>query len=150
MTTFNINDFITGYGKTEGDKREFALCAYYGIIRTKHDSKPYTTDSDIEIEGMNISVKAGGASLMSGKLCEGCKTFEGIWRRFRRNVHSDTFAYVTSDFTVYMMSIDEFSKFIHAFAYLDRESTKNGGGIKIKIKNESGKMLRWLDSKVTA
>ena len=150
MTTFNIKNFSENCGKTEGDKREFALCAYYGISRTKHDRSPYYSNSDIELDGMNISVKASGASLMSGSLCVGCNTFEGIWRRFRRNVHSNTFAYVANDFTVYMMNIDEFSKFIHKFAGLDRESTKNGGGKKIKIYNESGKMLRWLNERAMA
>jgi len=150
MTTFNINQFSDNCGKNNGDKKEFALCAYYGIIRTKHDHSPYYSNSDIELDGMNISVKASGASLISGNLCIGCKTFEGIWRRYRKNVHSDTFAYVANDFTVYMMNIDEFSKFIHKFAGLDRESTKNGGGLKIKLHSESKKMLRWLDARVTA
>lgn len=144
MTTFNIKNYSENNGKTNGDKREFALCAYYGIERTKHDHSPYYCNSDIELDTMNISVKASGASLMSGKLSSGCKTFEGIWRRYRRNVHSDTFAYVTKDFTVYLMNLDEFSKFIHKFGYLARESKQNGGQKKVKLLNESKKMVNWL------
>ena len=45
------------------------------------------------------------------------------------------------------MDINEFSKFIHKFATLDRESKKNGGGLKIKIK-DTKEMIEWLDKRV--
>lgn len=148
MKKINIQQYSGNCGKNEGDKREFALCAYYGIERTKHDRTPYYEHSDIELGEINISVKASGASLMSGKLSAGCKTFEGIWRRYRKNVHSNRFAYVTTDFTAYIMTIDEFSKFIHKFAYINRESSQNGGLPKIKIYNETKIMKAWLEERV--
>jgi hypothetical protein len=150
MEKIDLSAYSANCGKNNGDKREFAMCAYYGIERTKHDSSPYHSHSDIELDGKNISVKTSGASLMSGALSEGCKTFEGIWRRYRRNTHSDTFAYVTIDFMAYLMNIQEFSKFIHQFGYIDRESSQNGGQKKIKLRNESKKMLGWLEMRAAA
>ena len=138
---------ITSYkteNKNNGIAREWALCKYFGIERTKHDNGRYDTSSDIETETLNISVKATGATLMSGSLCKGCKTFEGIWRRYRKNVHSNTFAYITDDMQAYLMDINEFSKFVHKFGRLERESKKNGGYLKIKLAKESGKMRDWL------
>lgn len=148
MYKINISEYEVNTNKNRGTNKEWTLCEYYGIHRTAHDSVAYNVGSDIEIDEMNISVKSSGATLMSGKLSEGCKTFEGIWRRYRKNVHSNTFVYVTNEFTAYFMNINEFSKFIHSFAYLDRESQKNGGQKKIKIRGESRKMVKWLEERV--
>ena len=146
MKHINIKAFEITANKNNGINKEWSLCNYYGIERTTHDKTPYNVGSDIETNGMNISVKTPKATLMSGSLCKGCKTFEGIWRRFRKNTHSDTFALILNDCDTYLMNINEFSKFIHKFANLDRESKKNGGGIKIKIYDESKKMKDWLDA----
>ena len=128
-----------------GNAKEASACAYFGIERTKHDSTSYDTHSDIELPDLFMSVKSESFTLMSGGKCKGCKTFEGIWRRFRKNVHSDWFMYVTNEYTAYIMDIDKFSKFVHKFTYLDRESKKNGGGLKIKSRTESKAMLAWLE-----
>ncbi len=148
MYKINISEYEVTVNKNRGTNREWALCEYYGIHRTKPNSDAYNVASDIEIDEMNISVKSSGATLMSGKLSAGCNTFEGIWRRYRKNVHSNTFVYVTNEFVAYFMNINEFSKFIHSFAYLDRESQKNGGQKKIKIRGESRKMVKWLEERV--
>lgn len=148
MTKYNVSEFINENIKNEGDKREFAICAYYGIERTVHDSKAYDVASDVELEFKGISVKASSFSLMSGKLCIGCSTFEGIWRRFRRNVHSNAFAYVTKSYDVYEMNIDEFSKFVHTFCRLGHESSSKGGYLKIRALNESNRMVSWLEERV--
>ena len=148
MTKYNVSTYIDETVKNEGDKREFAICAYYGIERTMHDSKAYNVASDVEVELKAISVKASSFSLMNSTLCVGCSTFEGIWRRFRRNVHSNCFAYVTKSYDVYEMDIDEFSKFVHTFCHLGRDSSSKGGGIKIRAYNESHKMVEWLEQRV--
>ena len=132
-------------GKNKGVVREWAICRHYGIIREKHDSLAYDKGSDLEAYGKRISVKASGFSLMSGKLCEGRTEFAKIWELYNERVHSDTFAYVTEDFTVYEMNINEFKKFVFTFGKLERESKKNGGQIKIKCRKESKKMIQWLE-----
>ena len=144
MNRFSINHVSTAINN--GIAREHDLCAYYGITRTLHDHSAYDKDSDIVAAGLNISVKASGFSLMSGSLCEGLEDFDGIWNLYESRVHSDHFAYVTSEYEVYMMNIAEFKSFIYMFGALERESQKNGGKVKIKCRKESKKMLAWLDS----
>ena len=106
MEKFSIKKFANTDEKNKGIAREHALCEYYGQHRTKHDNVAYDEGSDIELAEHGISVKSAKATLMCGSKCRGCHTFEGIWRRYRRRVHSDQFAYVTSDFEVFMMNLD--------------------------------------------
>lgn len=145
MYKIDLTNYVNADSTNNGDNREWALCRYFGIERTSHNSDSYDTASDIEINGLAISVKASSFSLMAGSLCRGCNTFEGIWRRYYKNVHSNTWAYVTKDWQCYIMNKKEFSKFIHNFASLGRESSSKGGEKKIKGKSESQKMLKWLE-----
>ena len=130
--------------KNAGIAREWALCHYYKVERTAHDSLAYDKGSDLDAAGKHISIKASAFTLMCSNLCEGREDFDGIWNLYAERVHSDTFAYITADFTVYEMNLGEFKRFVYAFAHTERESEKNGGQVKIRLRKESGKMLRWL------
>lgn len=141
MLTYAINRVEN---KNAGIAREWALCRHYMVERTSHDSLAYDKGSDLDAAGKHISIKASAFTLMSGALCEGIEDFDGIWNLYESRVHSDTFAYITADFTVYEMNIDEFKQFVYAFAHTERESAKNGGQVKIRLRKESGKMLKWL------
>lgn len=141
MLTYAINRVEN---KNAGIAREWALCRHYMVERTSHDSLAYDKGSDLDAAGKHISIKASAFTLMSGALCEGIEDFDGIWNLYESRVHSDTFAYITADFTVYEMNIDEFKQFVYAFAHTERESEKNGGQVKIRLRKESGKMLKWL------
>ena len=141
MLTYAINRVEN---KNAGIAREWALCRHYMVERTSHDSLAYDKGSDLDAAGKHISIKASAFTLMSGALCEGIEDFDGIWNLYESRVHSDTFVYITADFTVYEMNIDEFKQFVYAFAHTERESEKNGGQVKIRLRKESGKMLKWL------
>lgn len=147
MTTYTIERMNH---RNAGIAREWALCRHYMVERTAHDALPYDKGSDLDAAGKHISIKASAFTLMSGSLCEGIEDFDGIWNLYAERVHSDTFAYVTADFTVYEMNIDEFKCFVYAFAHTERESEKNGGALKIRLRKESGKMLKWLADKAAA
>lgn len=125
---------------------EWAFCAYCGIDRTAHDAGAYDKDSDVNAFGHGYSVKSSGATLMSGSLCEGLTEFEDIWDLYVSRVHSDRFVYVTNNWTAYIMDLAEFGEFIHEFGRCERESAKNGGAVKIRLRKESSKMLAWLES----
>ena len=141
MTTYTINPIDH---KNAGIAREWALCAYYKVTRTAHDSLAYDKGSDLDVNEKHISIKASAFTLMAGGLCEGRDTFDGIWNLYAERVHSNCFAYITADFTVYEMNLDEFKEFVYKFAHTERESEKNGGALKIRLRKESGKMLKWL------
>ena len=134
-----------------GIAREWAMCRYHNVVRTVHDNLAYDKGSDLDTaDGKHISIKASAFTLMAGSLCEGRDTFDGIWNLYAERVHSDTFAYITADFTVYEMGLDEFKSFVYAFGRLEAESEKNGGALKIRLRKESGKMLKWLADKAAA
>ena len=130
-----------------GIAREWALCRHYMVERTAHDHTPYNKGSDLDLGDKHISIKASAFTLMAGSLCHGEETFDGIWAIYEADVHSNCFDYITLDFTVYEMTLDEFKQFVYAFGRLERESSQNGGQIKIKCRKESGKMLRWLEER---
>ena len=146
MTSFTINH--TSTSTNAGIAREHDLCHYFGIERTKHDSSDYKSNSDICLGERHISVKASSFSLMSGSLCGGYDEFEDIWTLYKNNTHSNEFAYITEDYTVYMMNLVEFEQFVHLFCRVERESSKNGGKAKIKMRKETRKTLAWLEQAV--
>ena len=144
MIRFNIEKATS---KNAGDAREWGAAAHYGVSRSKHDSVSYDKGSDIEAGALNVSVKSSGATLMSGNLCEGREDFDGIWELYESRTHSNRFLYVTVDMVGYEMSLSEFKAFIYAFGRTERESSKNGGAMKIRLRKESSKMLRWLEER---
>jgi hypothetical protein len=55
------------------------------------------------------------------------------------------YGYVISDFSrMYVMNVAEYVEFIKAFATATKESQKNGGGEKLRLKHETKAMLEWL------
>lgn len=150
MKCYKISRPTAAAPKNAGIVREWAMCAYHMVERTAHDAQPYDKASDLEAAGKRFSIKASAFTLMSGNLCEGIEDFDGIWNLYESRVHSDTFAYITADFTVYEMTISEFKRFVYTFCHTERESEKNGGAMKIRCRKESGKMLKWLADMATA
>lgn len=133
--------------KNAGIAREWSMCRYHNVIRTAHDNLAYDKGSDLDTaDGKHISIKASAFTLMAGNLCEGIEDFDGIWNLYASRVHSDTFAYITADFMAYEMNLDEFKRFVYAFGRLERESSKNGGAVKIRLRKESSKMIKWLEN----
>jgi len=58
---------------------------------------------------------------------------------------ANRFAYVVKDMSIaYIMTKALYIEFVNAFATVTRESTKNGGATKLRLKSESRAMLEWL------
>ena len=108
-----------------------------------HDHVPFDEGSDIP--EFHMSVKSSKASLMSGNRCT-AQTKEGIIQEFIERSASTCFAYVASDFAkAYVMDAIEFTEFCMLFAGLSRESTRNGGKVKVQLRAESKRMREWLE-----
>ena len=146
MKTYNIEHVSDA--RNAGIAREHDLCSYMGIDRTKHDSTDYRTGSDIEIGNRHISVKASRFTLMSGTMCKGFTEFNDIWNLYKSTTHSNVFAYITEDYRVFEMDINEFEQFVYTFGKTETESKKNGGGVKIRLKKENKAMIEWLNKAV--
>ena len=54
------------------------------------------------------------------------------------------YAYVTTDGIAYIMTKTEYIAFIEVFGTVTRESTKNGGAEKIRLKHETPALLAYL------
>lgn len=149
MFSVDMKEFANNNSKNNGDCRELAVARYFEFYDHVVDRVPYHKGSDVELlDGTRISVKSSNFTLMGGKLNAGCNTFEGIWRRYYKNVHSNVWAYVTLDWQCYFMDKKEFSKFIHLFGELAHESSSKGGWLKIREHKENKEMLAWLEAQV--
>lgn len=112
----------------------------------KHDRVPFDKGSDIP--EFHMSVKSSKASLMSGNYCTK-STKEGIIEEFIERSASSCFAYVLEDFSMaYVMNRNEFTEFCNLFSGLSRESSKNGGKIKVQIYKENHRTREWLASRI--
>lgn len=111
-----------------------------GEIR-KHDNVPYYIGSDIEEH--KLSVKSAKFTLANAKSIKGATLDEQL-AYYMEHTASEYVIYVTKNFVGYKMNLVEFADFVKEFCYLTRESTKNGGGLKVMAKSESKKMLEWL------
>ena len=144
MKAVNLQKFAPDGVTNNGDRREWAVCAYMGINRVKHDSTAYDKNSDVNVGDRHISIKANKFSLMSGTMCEGKTEFDAIWNLYADKKHSNEWCYMTEDFTAYFMNEAEFKNFVYRFCHVERDSKKNGGHSKIKCGRETQAMLQWL------
>lgn len=100
----------------------------------KADNKPFTICADC----LNIQIKSSRATV-----CRGLD----IKLHISADA-ADKYGYVTSDFqTMFIMNKAEWFEFCTLFGTITKESKKNGGHQKIRLKAENKKILEWLMQK---
>jgi hypothetical protein len=98
----------------------------------KADNIPATQGGDLG----DIQIKSARATVCKGNDLDA----------YLQEDKANRYAYVTDDFkTAYIMSKDAWRDFVKAFGTLTRESHKNGGKEKIRLKHESKEMREWLE-----
>jgi len=90
----------------------------------ERNNKPASAGGDV----LNWQVKSPKASLTGNDNCDGY-----------------IFGFADADY-YFEMSVEEFEEFIGKFSYIDRDSKT--GKSKIRIKNDSSKMRKWLMDRV--
>lgn len=148
MTTITITAHASSkrnHGDFCEENFDYAL---NGTISGK-DSLPFDMASDVTYMGIGYSVKSDHFTLVSARLVPGENMAEILDTYFAR-VHSTRWAYVGRNDIAYIMNMVEFREFLETFATLERESQKNGGGIKVRCRAESQKMLKWLANMAAA
>lgn len=97
----------------------------------KADNKPAEESADC----LDIQIKSNKASVCKGSDLDS----------YLASDKANRYAYVMSDNeSAVIMSKTEWKAFVKAFGYITRESAKNGGKEKIRLKAESAKMREWL------
>lgn len=139
MKTYTITAIRTQ--ENEGINKEQSLNFFHNGKVDRHDNLKWNEGSDLPEQHM--SVKSARFSLCAGGQLKGATISEMLNDYFAR-VASTTFAYVTCDYIVYEMNAQEFRAFLERFGSLERESSRNGGKVKIKAKSESKAMLEWF------
>lgn len=99
----------------------------------KADNTPFYKSGDIN----NLQIKSARATV-----CKGLDLFEHLAKDKATN-----YGYVVKDFSkMFVMDRKEYVEFVTVFGTVTRESTKNGGATKIRLKSESRAMIEWLES----
>lgn len=97
----------------------------------KADNKPFTAGGDCG----DIQIKSARATVCRGTDIKAHITMDGAKR----------YGYVNASFTVmYLMNADEWLEFASLFGTVTRESQKNGGAVKMRLKAEGKEMTEWL------
>lgn len=97
----------------------------------KADNKPHTECGDCG----DIQVKSARATI-----CKGTDI-----QAYLDEDKATEFAYITKTMqTAYIMTKTEWYEFATAFATITTESAKNGGAVKMRLRQETRAMIEWL------
>lgn len=141
MTVYAIANINRTY-KNNGQHQQQALTyTLLGEMR-KADNIDWTKDSDIP--EYRMSVKADRFTLAAGLRGE-CLT-DMVEDYFERTA-SNCWAYCSNNGKAYIMDHIEFYIFLMRFCKVDRDSTKNGGKLKVRLPHETSAVTAWLEAR---
>lgn len=134
MEKLNISLGMVRCYKNNGQHAEQLFRYYLTGEVVKADNLPADKGCDIG----HYSIKSARASVCKG-------------RDIEKHLESDKaveFVYVTLSEIAYIMGRGEYVEFVKTFGTVTRESNKNGGAEKIRLKHESKELLEWLEERV--
>ena len=113
--------------------------AMTGSCAHKHDSVEFSKGADV----LDYSIKTSHASRPS--TLRGETIADKLADMYKRD-YANKYVYISDDNVAYIMNKCEFTAFVLAFGRLERDSQKNGGGMKVRLLRESTRMLAWLNA----
>lgn len=113
--------------------------AMTGIVTHKHDSVEFSKSADV----LDYSIKTSHASLPS--TLKGETIADKLNDMYKRD-YANKYVYISDNNDAYIMNKCEFTAFVTEFGRLERDSQKNGGGMKVRLLRESSRMLAWLNA----
>lgn len=113
--------------------------AMTGITTHKHDSVEFSKGADV----LDYSIKTSHASLPS--TLKGETIADKLNDMYKRD-YANKYVYISDNNDAYIMNKCEFTAFVTEFGRLERDSQKNGGGMKVRLLRESSRMLAWLNA----
>lgn len=99
--------------------------------RQKADNIPHDKGADV----LHYQVKSARATV-----CKGTDI-----RAYLLTDQAVEYAYVAKNGKAYIMTRIEYIEFVEMFGTITRESTRNGGAVKIRLKSESTALLTYLE-----
>ena len=128
MTTFKFN-LLNNYANHGQNVEQSIRFALTGII-AKADNLEHSKGADC----LTYQIKSARATV-----CKGMDITE-----YLASDGATEYIYGTKDGIAYVMSAQEYTEFVKKFGTVTRESSKNGGAIKIRLKHETSAMLEYL------
>ena len=133
MTTINLIQIARTYKNNGQHAEQIARYTLTGEI-CKADNKPATECGDC----LNIQIKSARATICKGN---------DLMKHLETDA-AEQYGYVNKDFSkMYLMSRDEYIEFVNEFGTVTKDSEKNGGGEKIRLKSESRAMIEWFEER---
>jgi hypothetical protein len=131
MTVIELVQIERTYKNNGQHAEQVARFTLTGVIE-KADNKPAEMGGDCG----DIQIKSARATICKG---------DNLMKHLETD-GANRYGYVTSDFTkMYLMDRKEYIEFVNEFGTLTRDSEKNGGGVKIRLKSESRAMMEWFE-----
>lgn len=128
MNAFKF-EYLNNYHNGGQNAEQSVRYALTGIIE-KADNLRY----DLGADCLNYQIKSARATV-----CKGADL-----RAYLEKDASTAYIYATREGIAYIMSRAEYIEFCETFGTLTRDSAKNGGAEKIRLKHETPAMLDWL------
>lgn len=130
MKKINLKEIERVYKNNGQHAEQVARYTLTGEI-VKADNKPFTAGADVA----DIQIKSNRATVCKGT---------DISKHLAAD-KANRYGYVTEDFrTMVLMDKDEYKAFIETFTVEERDSRKNGGGLKLRLRRENDTMREWL------
>jgi hypothetical protein len=132
MTAFRFNylNNYTNHGQNTEQSIRFTLT---GIIERADNIK-----HNLGTDCLTYQIKSARASVCKGTNIED----------YLADDKAIEYIYGTKDGIAYVMSREEYIAFVKKFGTITRESSKNGGAEKIRLKNETSIMINYLAERV--
>lgn len=132
MTAINLLTIERHYKNNGQHAQQVADFTLTGKIHHA-DNRPFWAGGDVG----DIQIKSSRATVCMGTDIHAHIAKDGANR----------YGYVTADFSImYIMDAVQYIEFVSKFATVDRESNKNGGREKLRLKKENRAMIEWLQA----
>lgn len=131
MTTITLNPNFTRQYHNNGQHAE----QWFRYTLTGKTAKADNLAHDKGADCMGYQVKSARATV--------CKGTDLV--AYLATDMATEYAYVTLDGIAYIMTKTEYIEFVEVFGTVTRESSKNGGAEKIRLKSESTALLAYLE-----
>lgn len=128
MEKFNF-EYLNNY-RNHGQNAEQSIRFTLTGKISKADNLRYDLGSDC----LNYQIKSARATVCKGDDLDAYLDKDA----------STAYIYGTENGKAYIMNRQEYTEFVQEFGTLTRDSTKNGGAVKIRLKYETDTLRKWL------